>query len=222
KKKLLNKTYLVTAGPTHEKIDPVRYIGNYSSGKMGFAVAERLASLGAKVILVTGPVALQCKNENIVRIDVVSATEMHNQCLKYFGTCNGAIMVAAVADFAPVVVDNQKIKRTSENYLLKLRPNPDIAASLGKIKRKDQVLVGFALETNDEEHNALAKLQKKNLDFIVLNSLRDSGSGFQHDTNRIKILDKSGTISSYGLKPKTEVAVDIVNKLMETEDSISE
>lgn len=189
---------------------------------MGFAVAERLASLGAKVILVTGPVALQCKNKNIVRIDVVSATEMHNQCLNYFSDCNGAIMVAAVADFAPVVVDNQKIKRTSENYLLELRPNPDIAASLGKIKRKDQVLVGFALETNDEEHNALVKLQKKNLDFIVINSLRDSGSGFQHDTNRIKILDKSGTISSYGLKPKTEVAVDIVNKLMETEDSISE
>ncbi len=188
---------------------------------MGFAVAERLASLGAKVILVTGPVALQCKNENIVRIDVVSATEMHTQCLNYYNNCNGAIMVAAVADFAPVVVDDQKIKRTSANYLLELRPNPDIAASLGKIKRKDQVLVGFALETNDEEQNALAKLQKKNLDFIVLNSLRESGSGFQHDTNRIKILDKSGAIFNYDLKPKTEVAVDIVNKLIEIEDSIS-
>lgn len=216
----MNKTYLVTAGPTHEKIDPVRYIGNYSSGKMGFAVAERLASLGAKVILVVGPVALQCKNENIVRIDVVSATEMHTQCLNHFGDCNGAIMVAAVADFTPVIVDNQKIKRTSGNYLLELRPNPDIAASLGKIKRNDQVLVGFALETNDEEQNALAKLQKKNLDFIVLNSLRDSGSGFQHDTNRIKILDRSGAISTYDLKSKTEVAVDIVNKMIEIEDSI--
>jgi len=188
---------------------------------MGFAVAERLASLGAKVILVTGPVALQLKNDNILRIDVVSATEMYNQCLNYFSKCNGAIMVAAVADFAPVVVDDQKIKRTSSNYFLELRPNPDIAASLGKIKRKDQVLVGFALETNDEEQNALAKLQKKNLDFIVLNSLRDSGSGFQHDTNKIKILDKNGTIATYDLKPKTEVAVDIVNKLMEIEDSIS-
>lgn len=188
---------------------------------MGFAVAERLASLGAKVILVTGPVTLQCKNENIVRIDVVSAAEMHAQCLYYFSNCNGAIMVAAVADFAPVVVDDQKIKRTSANYLLELRPNPDIAASLGKIKRKDQVLVGFALETNDEEQNALSKLLKKNLDFIVLNSLRDSGSGFQHDTNRIKILDKSGEIFDYDLKPKTEVAVDIVNKLIEIEDSIS-
>ena len=189
---------------------------------MGFAVAERLASLGAKVILVTGPVALQCSNENIMRIDVVSATEMHTQCLRYFGNCNGAIMVAAVADFAPIIVDDQKIKRTSENYMLELRPNPDIAASLGKIKRKDQVLVGFALETNDEEQHALAKLRKKNLDFIVLNSLRDSGSGFQHDTNRIKILDKSGVIFTYDLKLKTDVAVDIVNKLMETEDSISE
>ena len=188
---------------------------------MGFAVAERLASLGAKVILVTGPVVLQCKNENIVRIDVVSAAEMHTQCLNYFGECNGAIMVAAVADFAPVVVDDHKIKRTSANYLLELRPNPDIAASLGKIKRADQVLVGFALETNDEEQNALLKLQKKNLDFIVLNSLRDSGSGFQYDTNRIKILDKSGTITNYDLKPKTEVAVDIVNKLIGIEDSIS-
>src|SRR5665648_476791 len=221
KKKLLNKTYLVTAGPTHEKIDPVRYIGNYSSGKMGFTVAERLANLGARVILVTGPVALQLKNDNILRIDVVSATEMYTQCLNYFSKCNGAIMVAAVADFAPVVIDDQKIKRTSSNYFLELRPNPDIAASLGKIKRKDQVLVGFALETNDEEQNALAKLQKKNLDFIVLNSLRDSGSGFQHDTNRIKILDKIGTISIYDLKQKTEVAVDIVNKLIEIEDSIS-
>jgi len=221
KKKLLNKTYLVTAGPTHEKIDPVRYIGNYSSGKMGFAIAERLASLGAKVILVTGPVTLHCKNDNIERIDVVSAAEMSAQCLKHFNDCNGAIMVAAVADFAPIVIDDHKIKRTSANYMLELRPNPDIAASLGKIKRKDQVLVGFALETNDEEQNAFSKLQKKNLDFIVLNSLRDSGSGFQHDTNKIKILDKSGAIITFDLKPKTEVAVDIVNKLIDIESSIS-
>jgi phosphopantothenoylcysteine synthetase/decarboxylase len=189
---------------------------------MGFAIAERLASLGARVFLVAGPVALQCRNSNIVRIDVVSAAEMHAQCLNYFGECNGAIMVAAVADFAPVIAANQKIKRTSSGYLLELRTNPDIAASLGKIKRKDQVLVGFALETNDEEQNALLKLQKKNLDFIVLNSLRDSGSGFQHDTNRIKILEKNGTVLVYDLKPKTDVAVDIVNKLMEIEGPVSE
>lgn len=212
---------MVTAGPTHEKIDPVRYIGNYSSGKMGFAIAEELASQGAKVILVTGPVSLKSGNENILRVDVVSAVEMHTQCHKYFGDCNGAIMVAAVADFAPVLVDNQKIKRTSENYWLELRPNPDIAESLGKIKRKDQILVGFALETNNEENNAFMKLQKKNLDFIVLNSLSDSGSGFQHDTNRIKILDRSGAITTFGLKQKTEVSVDIVNKLIEIENSIS-
>ena len=188
---------------------------------MGFAIAERLASLGAKVFLVAGPVAIQCKNPNIIRIDVVSATEMYSQCLNYFDDCNGAIMVAAVADFAPVAIDNQKIKRTSSNYFLELRPNPDIAASLGKIKRKNQILVGFALETNDEEQNALSKLQKKNLDFIVLNSLRDSGSGFKHDTNKIKILEKSGAIFTYDLKPKTEVAVDIVDKLIEIEESIS-
>ena len=189
---------------------------------MGFAIAERLASLGARVILVAGPVALKCNHENIERIDVVSATEMYAKCLEYFGKCNGAIMVAAVADFAPVVVDNHKIKRTSANYLLELRPNPDIAASLGEIKRRDQVLVGFALETNDEEQNALLKIKKKNLDFIVLNSLRDSGSGFQHDTNKIKILDKSGTIFDYDLKSKADVAVDVVNKLMEVEGAISE
>ena len=188
---------------------------------MGFAIAERLASLGANVILIAGPVSLKCKSENITRINVVSAIEMHNQCLYYFSGCDGAIMVAAVADFSPVVIDNKKIKRTLTNYLLELRPNPDIAASLGKLKRKDQVLVGFALETNDEEQNAFAKLKKKNLDFIVLNSLSDSESGFQHDTNKIKILDKSGAIFKYDLKQKEEVAVDIVNKMMDTEVFIS-
>lgn len=220
KKTLLNKTYLVTAGPTHEKIDPVRYIGNYSSGKMGFAIAERLASLGAKVFLIAGPVTLHCKNKNIVRIDVVSAKEMLAQCLKYFGGCDGAVMVAAVADYTPVIVDDQKIKRTSANYFLELCPNPDIAASLGEIKQKNQVLAGFALETNDEVQNALAKLKKKNFDFIVINSLNDSGSGFQHDTNKIMILDKAGVIFNYDLKQKMEVAVDIVNKLIEIEESI--
>lgn len=188
---------------------------------MGFAVAERLASLGANVILIAGPVALKCIHQNIIRINVVSAKEMYQQCLDHFGECNGAVMVAAVADFAPVVVDNQKIKRTSANYVLELQPNPDIAAALGKMKRKDQVLVGFALETNDEEQNALKKLHKKNLDFIVLNSLNDRASGFQFDTNKIKILDKSGSITTFGLKQKSEAAVDIVNKLIETEDSIS-
>jgi phosphopantothenoylcysteine synthetase/decarboxylase len=188
---------------------------------MGFAIAERLASLGANVILIAGPVALKCKSDKIVRIDVVSAIEMRNQCLSFFGKCDGAVMVAAVADYAPVLVDNKKIKRSSDNYLLELQPNPDIAATLGKIKREDQILVGFALETNDEVQNAMAKLKKKNLDFIVLNSLNDSESGFGYNTNKIKILDKSGRIFSYDLKQKEEVAVDIVNKLMDTGDIIS-
>jgi phosphopantothenoylcysteine synthetase/decarboxylase len=188
---------------------------------MGFAIAEQLGNLGAKVILVAGPVALQCKNENILRIDVISAEQMLNQCLHYYKECNGAVMVAAVADFAPIVIDNQKIKRTSENYFLELRPNPDIAANLGIIKRKDQVLVGFALETGNEESNAMAKLQKKNLDFIVLNSLTDKGAGFQYDTNKIKILDREGVITTYELKQKEDVAVDIVNKLIEVSDLIA-
>ncbi len=188
---------------------------------MGFAIAERLASLGAKVILISGPVPLQCKNENILRVNVVSAAEMYTQCLHYFGDCNGAVMVAAVADYAPVVVENQKIKRSSENYLIELRPNPDIAATLGKLKRKNQILVGFALETNNEEANAMAKLKKKNLDLIVLNSLTDSGAGFQYDTNIVRILDKSGVIFTSGLKQKSEVAVDIVNKIIDIDDFYS-
>jgi phosphopantothenoylcysteine synthetase/decarboxylase len=189
---------------------------------MGYAIAERLASLGAKVILISGPVSLQCKSENITRINVVSAVEMHTECHRYFAECNGAVMVAAVADFAPLIIENQKIKRTSENYFLELRPNPDIAASLGRVKRKDQILVGFALETSNEQENAALKLLKKNLDLIILNSLIDNGAGFQYDTNKIKILDRSGVIFTSELKQKKEIAVDIVNKILETEDFISE
>lgn len=189
---------------------------------MGFAIAERLATLGAKVFLISGPVSLQCNHENIVRINVVSAEEMYAQCLNYFGQCNGAVMVAAVADFAPVSVGNKKIKRTSQNLTLELRPNPDIAAGLGKIKREDQVLVGFALETHDEVQNALLKLRKKNLDFIVLNSLSEPGSGFQVDTNRIRILDNRGGIYEYEQKQKSAVAVDIVDKLIAYENSGSD
>ncbi len=220
KKKRLNKTYLVTAGPTHEKIDPVRYIGNYSSGKMGFAIAEQLASRGAKVILIAGPVALTINHPNITRIDVISAAEMYDQCLLYFSNCNGAVMVAAVADFAPVVINSQKIKRTTENFILELKANPDIAASLGAIKRKDQIVVGFALETSSDEEKALAKLRVKNLDLIILNSLNDKDSGFVTDTNSIKILNSEGVIFTSGLKLKTDIAVDIVNKIIETEDFI--
>jgi phosphopantothenoylcysteine synthetase/decarboxylase len=185
---------------------------------MGFAIAERLASLGAKVFLVSGPVSLIIENQNITRINVTSASEMHDACQNLFNSCNGAVMVAAVGDYAPVVVEEQKIKHSGDSFSITLRPNPDIAASLGRIKRPDQILVGFALETNDEELNALSKLKNKNLDFIVLNSLRDSGSGFQFDTNKIKILDKNGDIVNFELKSKKEAAVDIVNKLIEMQD----
>jgi phosphopantothenoylcysteine synthetase/decarboxylase len=185
---------------------------------MGFAIAERLADLGASVFLVTGPVNLKCKHCNIKRLDITSATEMYEECLRIFPSCNGAIMVAAVADYAPVKIEDQKLKRSGKNLLLELRPNPDIAASLGLNKRLDQILAGFALETNDERPNALAKLKKKNLDFIVMNSLRDSGSGFQYDTNKISILDNKGEISEFDLKPKKEAAIDIVNKLIEMQD----
>ena len=185
---------------------------------MGFAIAERLASLVAKVFLVTGPVNLTCNHQNINRINVISAKEMYDKCLNLFSSCNGAIMVAAVADYAPVTVEDQKIKRAGGNFSIELQPNPDIAASLGRIKRTDQILAGFALETEDEKTNALSKLKRKNLDFIVLNSLRDSGSGFQFDTNKITILDNKGSIFNFDLKPKKEVAVDIVNKLIEMQD----
>ena len=185
---------------------------------MGFAIAERLASFGAKVFLVTGPVNLTCNHQNIKRINVISAKEMYDECLNLFSSCNGAIMVAAVADYAPAIVEDQKIKRAGDNFSIELRPNPDIAASLGLIKRPDQILAGFALETEDEKTNALSKLKRKNLDFIVLNSLRDSGSGFQFDTNKITILDKNGRIFNFDLKPKREVAIDIVNKLIEMQD----
>ena len=188
---------------------------------MGFAVAERLAALGAEVILVAGPVSIKCQNSGIKRIDVISATEMYEQCLHYFPVCNGAVMVAAVADFAPLAVDDQKIKRTSDNLILELRPNPDIAAALGRIKRKDQILVGFALETSNDEAKALGKLHQKNLDLIVLNSLNDKDSGFQYDTNQVRILNSKGVIFTSGLKQKREIAVDIVNIMTETEDLLS-
>ena len=188
---------------------------------MGFAIAERLAALGAKVILIAGPVSLNCNNPLIHRIDVVSAEEMHTQSLHYFGECQGAVMVAAVADFTPVFVDSQKIKRTPDNFSIELRPNPDIAATLGKIKRRNQILVGFALETNNEDQNALLKLERKNLDLIILNSLNDKGSGFKYDTNQIKILDKTGVIFTSGLKQKKEIAVDIVNKIIDAENLMS-
>lgn len=209
---------MVTAGPTYEKIDPVRFIGNYSSGKMGFALAEELAAQGAKVTLVAGPVSLKCHHPNIQRIDVTSAEEMKAASLAVFSKTDGAIMCAAVADYRPKSPADQKIKRTADNMTIELEPNDDIAACLGKLKSDKQVLVGFALETQDESNNAVLKMNRKNLDFIVLNSLADKGAGFGVDTNKITILTKDNKVIDFQLKMKTEVARDIVNHLALTLD----
>ncbi|MDA3865718.1 MAG: bifunctional phosphopantothenoylcysteine decarboxylase/phosphopantothenate--cysteine ligase CoaBC [Salinivirgaceae bacterium] len=211
KKKLQGKQYLVTAGPTNEKIDPVRFIGNHSSGKMGYALAEELANQGAEVELVSGSVTMEPKHPNIHLHNVTTAAEMFELSKKLFPTCNGAIMAAAVADYTIENTANEKIKRQKgQPITLTLTPTKDIAEHLGKIKKDSQVLVGFALETTNEEENALKKLRNKNLDFIVLNSLRDSGAGFNTDTNKISILDANGEKTTFPLKSKYEVAKDIV------------
>lgn len=209
---LLNKRILITAGPTYEKIDPVRFIGNYSSGKMGFALAEECASRGAEVTLVAGPVALSTSHPNIHRVDVESCEEMYQAATSVFPDCHAAILCAAVADFRPAVTAQQKIKREGDELMICLKPTHDIAASIGRMKREDQILVGFALETNDEEANAQKKLEKKNLDFIVLNSLRNKGTCFQSDQNQISIISKAGR-KDYEKKPKQDVARDIVDEI---------
>lgn len=213
KKKLLNKTFLVTAGPTFEKIDPVRFIGNFSSGKMGYAIAEELAERGSQVILISGPVSVSAINRNIKVILVESAAEMYGECLTNFANSDGAVMCAAVSDFTPVITEKQKTKRGKENWKLELQPTVDIAQALGELKRENQLLVGFALETTNETENAAKKLQKKNLDFIVLNSLNDKGAGFRGDTNKITIIDKDNNQQFFELKSKKEVAADIVEKI---------
>ncbi|RHJ87885.1 bifunctional phosphopantothenoylcysteine decarboxylase/phosphopantothenate--cysteine ligase CoaBC [Parabacteroides sp. AM08-6] len=211
---LQKKKIVITAGPTYEKIDPVRFIGNYSSGKMGFALAEACAGQGAEVTLIAGPVSLKTNHPNIKRIDVESAEEMYQAAMKAFPVSDAAILCAAVADYRPEVQASEKIKRETKGEMtLKLVSNKDIAASLGAIKRDGQVLVGFALETNDEAAHAESKLKRKNLDFIVLNSLRDAGAGFRCDTNKISIIDKEGEVRVFPLKSKQGVAIDIVNKL---------
>lgn len=213
KETLSGKKILITAGPTYEKIDPVRFIGNYSSGKMGFALAEVCAERGADVTLIAGPVSLQALHPNIKRIDVESAEEMYDVVVDKFPNMSAAIMCAAVADYAPEIRNEAKIKRTGDDLLLRLKPNKDIAAALGRMKKTGQVLVGFALETNDEEENAWIKLNRKNLDFIVLNSLQDKGAGFKCDTNKITIIEKSGNKLVFETKAKKEVAADIVDVL---------
>lgn len=212
-KPLLGKKILITAGPTYEKIDPVRFVGNYSSGKMGFALAEVCANQGADVCLITGPVQLKTDHPNIERIDVNSAEEMFDAVMMHYYSEDGAILCSAVADFTPVETAQTKLKRENENLILELKPTQDIAAELGKMKMENQFLIGFALETNNEEANALQKMERKNFDFIVLNSLKDDQAGFGFDSNKISILFRSGTIKSFDLKSKNEVAKDIVNEL---------
>lgn len=214
KKKLKSKKILVTAGPTYEPIDPVRFIGNFSSGKMGYAIAEELANQGAEVLLISGPTHLKTSNSLIAKIDIQTAQEMYEAAVMHFPACDAAIMSAAVADFKPATMAKEKVKRGKENMQINLTPNKDIAAELGKMKNDKQVLVGFALETNNEIKNAQKKIQNKNLDFIVLNSLQEKGAGFGVDTNKISIIDRSGNAKNFELKSKKEVAVDIVDELI--------
>lgn len=214
KKDLKGRRIMITAGPTYEKIDAVRFIGNFSTGKMGFALAEECATRGAKVELIAGPVGLKTKHPNIHRTDVTSAQQMYEVATTCFPTCDTAILCAAVADFTPSTITDRKIKREGSGGIhLDLQPTQDIARELGRMKQKGQKLIGFALETDHEIEHAQGKLQRKNLDFIVLNSLRNPGAGFAHDTNQITLLFADGTRKDFGLKSKTEVASDIVDHL---------
>lgn len=214
KKDLKGRRIMITAGPTYEKIDAVRFIGNFSTGKMGFALAEECATRGAKVELIAGPVGLKTKHPNTHRTDVTSAQQMYEVATTCFPTCDTAILCAAVADFTPSTITDRKIKREGSGGMhLDLQPTQDIARELGRMKQKGQKLIGFALETDHEIEHAQGKLQRKNLDFIVLNSLRNPGAGFAHDTNQITLLFADGTRKDFGLKSKTEVASDIVDHL---------
>ncbi len=212
---LSGKKILITAGPTYERIDPVRFIGNYSSGKMGYAIADEAARRGANVILVSGPVSIQPKEANVNVIKIESAREMLRACESNFPTCDIAIMAAAVADYAPKVCAKHKIKREEENIeFVELVKNPDIASTLAHKKRSEQLVIGFALETDNEENNAISKIKRKGLDAIVLNSLRDPGAGFGVETNKIKILTRDGSvILTSDTKAKTEIAKDILDNL---------
>ena len=211
---LKNKKILVTAGPTYEAIDPVRFIGNHSSGKMGFDIANCAADLGAEVILVSGPSHCKVQNNTIKLISIVSAQQMFDVCHKYFNEVDVAIAAAAVADYRPKVVATQKIKKNESSFSIELEKTKDILASLGQIK-KNQFLIGFALETENEIENAKLKIQKKNLDLIVLNSLQDEGAGFGKPTNKVTIIDNKFNIEPLELKSKEQVATDIINKVIQ-------
>lgn len=209
---LYHKSILVTAGPTYESIDPIRFIGNHSSGKMGYAIAEEAANQGANVVLISGPTHLEVSHSNIQLIRLESADEMHQACLQHFEKVDVAIMSAAVSDFKPDTKRHEKIKKTDTNFKLNLVKTPDILHQLGQIKT-NQILVGFALETNNEIDHAKNKLKNKQLDFIVLNSLNDKGAGFKTDTNKITIIDNHNKLYNFELKSKNEVAKDIINHL---------
>lgn len=209
--KLQGKNILISAGPTYEHLDPVRFIGNHSSGKMGIAIADAAAQRGAEVHLVLGPTDLKAQSDQVQTQKVVSATDMQSAMSEHYETADIVIFAAAVADYAPAQVSDIKIKKQDEEMTLVLRKNPDIAFNFGKIKRKDQISVGFALETNNEVENAEQKLKKKHFDLIVLNSLQDSGAGFRHQTNKITILDNEGHVFPFELKSKDAVANDILD-----------
>jgi phosphopantothenoylcysteine decarboxylase/phosphopantothenate--cysteine ligase len=213
-KPLSGRRILINAGPTRESIDPVRFISNHSSGKMGIALADAAADYGAAVDLVLGPVNISPSNSNINITRVVTAGEMASECISRFPGCDIAILSAAVADFAPLRTEKEKIKKNGRDLILKLKPTADIAETLGKMKKRSQLLAGFALETGRGISNAKEKLERKNLDFIVLNSLTDRGAGFGYDTNRITIIDRNNNIDKFGLKSKEEAARDILDKVV--------
>ncbi len=215
KKALTGKKVLITAGPTYESIDPVRFIGNHSSGKMGYAIAESLANEGADVQLISGPTNLNVSHPNIKVTSVTSAEEMYTASVNVFAKVDIAVLAAAVADYRPDTVADQKIKKADAKLKISLTKTKDIAAELGKLKQQNQIMVGFALETENEETNAQKKIKSKNFDFIVLNSLNDKGAGFGHDTNKISIIDKQNKIRKFELKSKKEVAQDIVDTIKE-------
>ena len=212
--KLEGKTVLITAGPTYEQIDPVRFIGNNSSGKMGYELAERAIKLGADVILISGPTKLALKSTSIKKIDVLSAGEMYDAVMDNYKNADIIIMSAAVSDYTPEITESHKIKKKENDLNISLKPTKDILLELGKNKSDNQILVGFALETDNEIENAKSKLQRKKLDLIILNSLKDAGAGFGFDTNKVTIIDKNNKIDNYELKPKSEVAEDIFNKII--------
>jgi phosphopantothenoylcysteine decarboxylase/phosphopantothenate--cysteine ligase len=212
---LAGKSVIVTAGPTYEPIDPVRFIGNRSSGKMGVAIAENLANRGANVTLILGPSRLSTSVKGIETIKVETAQQMYEAAIERFPNVDIAVLAAAVADYRPKNIATEKIKKKSDDMALELEKTIDIAASLGKIKTDKQLIVGFALETNNEIANAKGKLKRKNFDFIVLNSLQDKGAGFNHDTNKVTLIDKNDKLQAFELKSKTAVAVDIGNKIRE-------